>query len=80
MENFENVGMEIASEEAANVATNNVGKTVGKVLLIGTGVALAIKGGIWVGKKIAGAIKSKKAGKAKDVVDTEYEEVPADAE
>ena len=75
MENMENVMNENVMTEATECAVNSgLGKKVAKGLVITAGVALTVKGAIWVGKKIKGAIASRKAKKAGIVVD-EYDEV-----
>lgn len=79
MENMENVVMtgEVKTEIPTEAVDSGLGKTVAKVVLIGAGAALLVKGAVWAGKKIKGAFTSKKAKKA-DVVVDEYDEVPCE--
>lgn len=79
--NIEDVVMngEVKTEIPTDAVDSGLGKTVAKVILIGTGAALLVKGAIWAGKKVVGAFASKKA-KTTDVVVNEYNEVPCEEE
>ena len=80
-ENMENVLMngEVKSEIPADAVESGLGKTVAKVVLIGAGAALLVKGAVGAGKKIVGAFASRKA-KTTEVVVNEYDEVPCEEE
>lgn len=76
MENMENVVMneEVKTEMSTDVVDASLGKTIAKVVLVGVGIGLAIRGAIGLAKTIEDRIKAKKA-KKDDVVVEEFEEV-----